>query len=718
MIRQFLTAASCIALSTAAYSQQTDDTNIAPESDIEEVIVTGTVSTFGATKSNTPIVETARSISVITSDQFQKWGALTLDDTLNYSAGVVGDTFGFSTRGDFPAVRGLQVPEFLDNIQVLFGFYNNARSDIYTLEQVEVLRGPASVLYGQGSPGGILNTVSKRASQANQTKQLVAEYGTFDRAQISADLGFSLSENVSARLVSIYREADTQVDFVQDDAFVVMPSLTYEDENTILTALVNYTDRESDTAHQFLPLSVTACGSNDVTISEANVCAFASGNEADPSVYAGHPDFNRYDTESLSVTVFAVQELFEGVTAEATARYRDNEADYSQSWASFLGDGNPRTLPDGTAVARSWYDAPAGSEQFAVDARLRAQFETGDIRHEVLAGFNYQDVSTELNAAFIYAQPTVFNFFNPTYPSSEVPSAASFDAVRALTETDTETLGFYLNDQIELGNLIMNAGIRYDEVTSETAAGTQKDDAVSFSFGALYQTSIGLNPYISYAESFQPVIGVDGITGDALDPQRGKQWEAGVKYQPDGSGTYISLAVFDIDQTNLPTPSDLPNAVTQQEGSASIQGLEAEAHIVMGDWYADLAFSLLDTEDPDGIRFASVPESQGSVWIGWEPSDSDLEGLRIGAGARIAGGNESSGTAFLAANSFAPSPVLVETDGYVVFDALVGYDFGDVVLTVNARNLFNTEYYGTCLSRGDCFPGEQRTVMARLAYAF
>lgn len=684
--------------------------------DIEEIKVVGEVARFGATKSDIPIVETARSVSVIKADRFLEKGALTLDDALNYTAGVVGDSFGYSTRGDFAYVRGLDVPEYLDNVQVLFGYYNNSRSDIYTLEQVEVLKGPASVLYGQGSPGGILNTISKKASQENLEKEIVADYGTFDRKQIAADLGFALSDTVSARLVALYRDADTQVDFVTDDALVLMPSVTYEDDNSSYTLLVNYTDRKSDTAHQFLPLSVTACGSDKVTISEASVCAFASGEEVDRSLYVGDPAFNRYDTKSLSVTGFVVQELSDTLSLEATARYRDNEADYHQSWIAFLGAGNPRVYPDGTAGARSWYDSDAGSDQFAVDARLRGNFETGAITHEILFGGSYQDVSTYARTAYLYALPTSFNLFTPDYSGAEIPDQSTFEAARGNNETTTETFGFYLNDQVEVGDLVLNAGIRYDEVESYNGVVTQKDDAISVSFGGLYKSAIGLNPYVSYAESFQAVVGADDITGESLKPQEGKQWEIGLKYHPEGSRSYISAAVFDIEQSNLPNPAALPNAVTQQEGIAKIQGLEFELYSVVGDFVVEGSFSILDTEDADGFTFPTLPEEQAAAWVTWHPSA--LEGFRLGGGIRYASGNEDNGTAYLAANGYAPTAIKVETDGYTVVDALIGYELEKIAFSLNVRNLFDVEYYGTCLTRGDCFPGEGRSVMGRVSYNF
>ena len=318
-LRFFLLSLSS-ALAMNSYAQSATNTN----NQIEETVVIGKPSTFGATKSEIPIMETPRSLVVITADEFLDRGSLSLSNTLNYTAGVTGNAFGYATRGDFTEIRGLDAPEYQDNLQVLFGFYNNSRADIYTLEQVEVLKGPASVLYGQAAPGGIVSTLSKVAGADYLDKEIVLTAGTHDRLQASVNTGFDLTGDgrFTARFVGVFRESDTQVDFVQDNATVLAPSLTYETDRTTLTALINYTDRESDTSAQFLPLAATACNDGNVTISEANVCANAPSEAVANSVYVGDPNFNKYDTESTTYSLFAVHQIFDFLSFEGTARYR------------------------------------------------------------------------------------------------------------------------------------------------------------------------------------------------------------------------------------------------------------------------------------------------------------------------------------------------------------------------------------------------------------
>lgn len=606
------------------------------------------------------------------------------------------------------------------------------------LEQVEVLKGPASVLYGMGSPGGIVNAISKHAGSDHLEREVKLSAGTFNRREVATDLGFDLSGDgsLTTRVVALYRDSDTQVNFVNDDSVVVAPSITFENDKTRLTALLNYSDREGDTAHQFAPLVVSGCASDQVTVSNPALCAGASGEEVDASFYAGDPNFNRYDSESLSLTLFGEQILDDIFSVEGTVRYRDSEADYRQALIA-PQVGNPSTLPDGTALGRVWYDRPAKSDQLAMDVRLRANFDTGAATHDVMIGINYQEVNTQINgASLLYPSvaaaaqilpigfPSTFNAYAPIYDGSEIPLDAFFDGVRELTLVELQTQAFYINDQVEFGNLIVNAGIRYDDIDNSDGAKTQKDNATTYSVGALYKTKMGLYPYVSYAESFNPVFGdssfipAGSITGDPLIPEEGEQTEVGVKYQPPGVHAYVTVSYFDLEQINLPDPLAFPGTPPTQEGEVNINGVEVEGMAVMGDFQLMASFSLLDTENQFGADVNYVPEKQAAIWLSWAPSSGQLSKLRIGGGARYASENETNATVYLLPNPF---PGIIEnatTKGYTVMDAQVAYEFEGVDLALNARNLFDREYYGTCDVNGGCFRGEARTVVGSMTIKF
>ncbi|WP_341939478.1 TonB-dependent siderophore receptor [Marinimicrobium sp. C2-29] len=677
---------------------------------IEEMHVSGQVSRYSALKSDTPIMETARSVSIETEFDIIEKGALALDDTFTYSSGVTGKTFGYATRGDWLKVRGLDVPLYQDSLQSLFGNYNNTRPDVYTLEQVEILKGPASVLYGQGSPGGIVNIVSK-LPKAEAAHEIVAEVGNFERKQLAFDSTGQIGGNDEwlYRVVGVHRDSDTQVDFVEDNTTVIAPSVTWRpNADTNLTLLVNHTETESDTGAQFLPLQGT-------------LNPAPNGEFIENSTYTGEPEYNRYNTETTSVTFLADHQINNVWSLEVTSRYSDAEADYQQAWTSFIGGDRYVYNDDGSLyedglVPRTFYRNDATSEQAAIDTRLRAQFSTGALYHEVLIGAQYQDVT--LGGAGYYAFALGYdaasqgpdddfgdaywlNVFDPVY--GNVPPTDYLNGLYSVNpETRTRDLGFYINDQISIGNWRVTAGLRVDDTETDTGTASQQDDALSGALGVLYQFDNGLSPYASYAESFEPVIGDDG-RGNTLDPQEGEQVEVGVKYQPRSLPAMVTLAYFDITQSNLSDPSSLAGEFQQQRGEATVDGVELEAVATLGDVSVELNASRLNTESAEGFHLASVPQDQASTWITWRPVG--FQGFKLGGGLRYMG--ESWG-----------GRDEIRTPSYTLGDLMIGYEAGRWDFTLNARNVADKEFQATCLSRGDCFPGEARNVVGRVRYQF
>ncbi|MEM6302785.1 MAG: TonB-dependent siderophore receptor [Pseudomonadota bacterium] len=715
--RKVLVATIAVASSTVTVdgvAQETPDpTGSAGASEIEEVLVTGTLSPFGAIKTDTPITELARSISIETQQDLLNKGALNLNDAYVYSAGVTGEQFGFSTRADTLAVRGLSVPEYRDSLQALFGNFNNARPDIYTIEQVEILKGPASVLYGQGTPGGLVNVVSKRA-QADLPSEIVVEAGNFNRGQLAADLNGSINDQLHFRVVGVYRDTNTQVDQVFEESLTLAPSVTWTPgEDTTLTLLGNLRRSDSDTASQFHPI--------DGTLRPA-----PNGEQIPFDAYLGEPSFNRFDTDSDSVTLLLEHDFNEVWSVESTARWMEGSSDYAQAWQSFsiLGGDRYARNPDGTLYEdgnspRSWFFTDRSSDQIAFDTRFRAKFSTGPVDHQLLMGLQYQDVETDEAGGFIYALgldilangpnagvgDTFWNNpLNPV-PTGLVPDQALFDAVTQVQPTEvTKDLGIYVNNQFTWGNWHLTAGVRFDEAESEAGASEQDDDATSLAFGLLYETAFGLSPYISYAESFEPVVGLDQVTQRQLKPQEGEQVEFGIKYQSEDGRIFVTLARYDIEISNLANPNALPNANSQQEGVSEIDGVELEALFKFAQWSLELNANTIDMTDPNGFQFASVPEEQASVWAMWQPTGV-LNGFRSGVGVRYVGASQNGADS-------------LETPSYTVGDLLIGYGRNRWDFALNVRNLADKEFESTCLARGDCFFGDARTIVGRATYRF
>ena len=678
---------------------------------LEEVNIYGKLSRYSALKSETPIMETARHISIISKQKMIDGGALALDYSYTYTAGVIGETYGYATRGDWVKVRGLNVPQYQDSLQSLFGNYNNTRPNIYTLEQVEILKGPASVLYGQGSPGGLINVVSKRP-QAESAHELVADYGNFNYTQLALDSTGTIfsSGDWLYRFVGVYEDSDTQVDHVGEDNIVVAPSLTWRpSDSTEATLMLNYTSTKSDTAAQFLPVVGT--------LERA-----PNGKRIDSSSYFGDTNFNKYDASTVAVTLLASHRFNDIWSMELTSRYTDAKADYKQAWPSFIGgdryvyNADGSLYKDGT-VPRTFYRSDATSKQAAVDARLRADFDTGPLTHNVLMGTQYQDVTTgdagynayALGYAFELGAPTTplgdeywINLFDPVYgsfPPSELLNAL----YEKHPDTTVDDLGVNVSDFMSYGNWHMTLGARWDQTKTDAGSSSQEDDEISTSAGLLYQFANGFAPYVNYAESFEPVIGDNG-NGQPLKPQKGEQAEIVIKYQPDSFPAMVTLAWFDLKQSNLPDPQSRPGEFEQQSGDTKIKGLEFEGVAQLGAFRVELNLSKLDTRTQDGYRLASVPEKQASSWVSWRPEGS-LQGLKAGVGVRYVGASWG-GTD------------QIKTPSYTLGDMMLGWEQEHWDIALNVRNVTDKDYYATCLARGDCFVGDRRTVVGRVSYRF
>jgi len=669
---------------------------------LDKAVVRGELSSFGATKSSVPVVETARSVSVETSEQFEEKGALNLSQATSYMAGVTAETYGFATRGDAIHARGLSLPRYRDSIQELFGSYNTTRAEVYTLEQVEVLKGPVSVLYGQGTPGGIVNYVSK-TPKAESSTEIVDEMGSNKRKQLAIDSTGKLgSDKWLYRMVALKRDSDTQVDYVEDNTLVLMPSVSYVPSATSrYTLIAMHQNTDSDTGAQFVPV-------------EGTLKPLKDGTYLDQDVYTGEPGWNKYDTRSNQLTALVEQQLTTNLALEATALWREGSADYNQAWPVFTGAGNSRYLNDilgtdtftDTTVARTFYKADNEFQLYALDVRLLADFDTGALRHQILVGAQKQSVTTDNDTARSDGGVSSGNFDyvldlkNPKYTGA--PDDSMFTYVDG-PEQKIDSTGLYVSDQISYENWRFTAGLRYDEVDNDTGSDKQSDDALSASAGVLYTFSNGLAPYISYSESFETVVGTDA-NGKQLEPREATQYEAGLKFEPNGFPGLFTLSYFDIEITNLPNPNGIPGTSSQQQGVAKIDGVELEGKTNVGDFYIQGALSTLHTEDQNGYQYAAEPDRNASLWVTWKPAGK----FRMGGGVRYVGESVSE-----------TATVKYVTPDYTLVDMMLGYEATEQLdLALNVRNLGDEEYLTSCLARGDCFPGVRRTVNARVTYNF
>ncbi|MGE4475321.1 MAG: TonB-dependent siderophore receptor [Stutzerimonas sp.] len=643
-----------------------------------------------ATKTDTPIIETPQSISVITADRIRDQGSLTIQDSLRYVSGMRGEAYGFDSRGDFSLVRGVSPTIFLDGLQQSVGSYTNTRTDPFTLERVEVIKGPSSMLYGQSSVGGLLNLVSKRP-QAERRNELQLQYGSFDRKQIAFDSTGPLDDDGTLlyRVVAIGRDSQTQVDHTQDNRLVFMPSLTWRpNEQFEWTLMANVQKDDGGTTSGFLPHRGTVLS--------------APYGEIGSERFVSEPGFDEYDTEQKALTSQMSWRVDDTWTLRQNLRWQKSKVSYQTmyGWPPVLG-------ADDRTVNRVWSVSKPEVTIWTADHQAESRFDTGPLQHTALVGVDYRHAVTDSRSARGVATP--LDLYDPVYGTFD-PSGITLSDVpqqRAVQK------GLYVQDQVRLDRWLMTLGLRKDWAETRVEDGNrQKDDAVTGRVGLTYMFDNGVAPYISYSESFTPIIGLNTITQQSYKPLEGEQWELGIKYQPVGSNTLLTAAVFDLREKNRQMPDPANPLSTIQAGEARVKGLELEGLVeVDPNWDLIATYSYLDSEvakgppAQQGKRIASVPEHMASLWSQHRFSVAGISGFSAGAGVRYVGASWD-GTDSL------------KTPSTTLFDAMLGYAYQDWSFTLTATNLEDETYYTTCLSRGDCFTGNRRTVVATASYSF
>jgi iron complex outermembrane receptor protein len=650
-----------------------------------------------ATKTDTPLIETPQSISVIPAERLQLQGAQTIRQTLNYTAGLV--SVSFDSRGDSVTSRGGSPTALVDGLQYNFGFYNTTRLDPFMLERVEVLRGPSSVLYGQGSVGGVVNYATKKPL-AQRRREVQVQVGSHDRRQVNLDLNEVLDDagRWRLRVVAIGRDSGSQVDHVPDDRKALMPSLTWApDADTSLTLSALRQQDESGSLIGFFPWQGTLLPSQYGQIPTGT--------------FTGEPGWDAYDTDQTSFGWQFSHHFNDSLVLRHNARKSRSEVDYRSAYTGFTAipsrgrPARPVFNADNRTIERDLIQQANALDTLVFDTQLEAQFATGRWQHTFLAGFDVQRAETR--QATGRGTAAALDVYNPVYGSFTPPATLAHQPTGLLHQK-----GFYVQEQARFdGRWVGVLGWRRDHAENDIEgrpASRTDDQASTKRVGLLYLGDGGFSPYVSYAESFLPLGGVDAYNAP-FKPQRGKQWEAGVKWQPAAAVT-ASLALYQLRDRNRKTTDPANPQNSLQLGEVKVRGAELEtAGSVRGGWdwtaaytYTDARVSRSNGADL-GKRVSGIPKHNASAWLSRGFSVGGVAGFTAGAGVRHLG------TSWDGTDS-------LETPAVTLVDALLAWENGPWRFALNAVNLADKVQITTCLARGDCFYGQRRTMMLTARY--
>lgn len=692
-----------------------------------QIVVTGArEESSTATKTDTPIIETPQPITIIDDELYLAQGAVSVSDTLNYVSGVTANPYGPDSRTDGAFVRGINALQFRDGMRDVFSYYATIRADPYNFDQVELVRGPASVLFGQGALGGIINLVSKRP-EFETSGEVSVRYGSYDRKEALADLTGPLTDNVAARIVARVRDSGTQTDFVPDDRVLVSPSLTFQPSpDTDFTLIGLYQEDDGGSTAQFLPLVGTILPNPNGRLPN--------------DLFIGKPGWDRYDGRLLQGTALFEHRFGDVAQLNLKARYIDSDVTYLTHYPnSYCNPANPYVLldpatgqppvdADGNTIIDPATGCPfadpdqrtiglysdgtrARMEIFSTDNNVQFNFNTGaNIEHVVLAGVDFSFNRVRKIGGFGMEYIDIYDIdydalsdFGGGLPQPSRPSE----------DVKQDQIGVYLQDQIRFFDRVsLVLGARRDWTSSRSFNNARQEDAATtFRAGLIAEIVPGVSPFVSYTESFEPIAGT-ASNGNPFVPKQGHQYEAGIKFHPTDAilmtftGYHIKETNRPIDDPSTPDPFD-----QMQAGSLTSKGVEFEANATLpGDLNLIANLSYNEAEiDGTNQQLDNVPKFNASLWTTKQFALSDEASLLLGGGVRHVGKNRSYGPAF---------PDGLVTPAFTLVDAFAEVSWNRWSLAINAANLFDKRYYSACLARGDCFMGSERNVFGTVSYRF
>ncbi|HDM8164359.1 TPA: TonB-dependent siderophore receptor [Vibrio harveyi] len=679
---------------------------------LETMTVLGETYRNTATKTSLEPEETPQAITIITKDEMDLRGVSTVSEALRYSSGVNTELRGGAvTRLDLFNIRGfINYTNFYDGLPLLFNGWNlQPQIDAAAVEQVEVFKGPTSVLYGNIPPGGMVNIIAK-TPQSEPANTVSVSTGTNSLKEVNFDTTGQIGDsNVNYRIVGMAKQRDGQAETSEDERYLIAPSFDWQaTDKTLVNVNVYYQNDPSAGIYTTVPAAGSVLDNPLGSLS--------------PDTYLGDRNWNTYEREVLMIGYKILHDFNNNWQFLQNARYMTADSYQENTYNSPLA-------ADNRTVGRNAYLTDEDSTSFVIDNQLSGYVAHGNFEHNLLLGLDYQYLDSDVKYKDTLGYSLTQDIFNPNH--NQIDRDALKFAYQQALDIKTKQLGVYFQDQLRYNNLVMIAGLRWDKYESDTNTvsdylGTVTpskekldENNVSFRVGALYELDFGLSPYLTYSESFEPIAGADA-SGKAFDPSTGHQWELGFKYAPLGGDVSGNLALFHITKKNaILTDPNNPYAPQYQAGEVVSQGAELEAKwqatpqadLTLNYTYINMEIKEDSYYHQEGKTPVWVPEQTASLWANYY-YEGTLTGLRTSAGVRYVGKTEMD-----AQNSD-------QVPDYTLVDLAASYDLSaasqsldGASVTLSASNIFDEEYY-SCYDKNNCWFGAERSIEAKLEYKF
>lgn len=658
-------------------------------------------STRTGSKAATDLNEIPQSVSVVGREQIDDQSPQKIDEALRYVAGVNASTFGTDSDTDWLFIRGFQADQtgvFLDGLSLFQTGFGTFLVDPFFLERIEVIKGPSSALYGGANPGGFVNFVSKRPTD-EPLRYVETGINSFGNGYLGLDFGDKLgdSDAMNYRLTGKISGGGWETDKADDFRGTIAPSFTWQpDEDTSLTILSSYQNIDlTHTSTGFLPYEGTVVDRPGV-------------GRIPRDLFYGDENLDVYERQQAMIGYEFEHTFDSNWTVRQNLRYASvslkEDALYANGW----------TVDNKLARYRFAHDTDVGI--FTVDNQLEGEFSTGALDHNLLVGLDYRHYALDHTQAVGFGSLDL----DPLNPVYGVPLPA-LGAPYLDQDLKRDQLGIYAQDQIKFGDgWIATFNGRYDFVSTDVknhvpgSISTDKDEGeFTWRAGLAYEFTNGVTPYVSYSTSFNPTT-TTAENGSLLPSETAKQFEAGVKYQPDFIDALITAAYFDITRENVAstiTVGGIPQ--TSAIGEVQARGFETSIQANVANGLKIIgAFTYIDMEvtkatggvfdgTPAGNTPIQVPDFTASLWADYAFQNDTLQGVSVAAGIRHIG------------RSWADRANTLQVPSATLVDAAIRYEKDNWGVALNVSNLFDRDYVATCQGLGACGYGAGRTFMLK-----
>lgn len=632
----------------------------------------------------TSLLDTPASVSVITQKEIEQRSASSTEEVLQYTPGVITDYYGTDDRNDYFQIRGFQATTYRDGLTL--GSMRGVREEPFAYERIEVLRGANSTLFGPADPGGSVNFVSKQP-RFERIRQGYVTYGSFDHKEAGVDVGDALngSDTLAFRLTGKMQDSEREYDHSQDDNGLIMGGLTWEPTAfTSATLIVDHLRQDGT----------------------PNSGGYPKDREYDRDAFFGEPSYNFHDVERTNISGSFSHDFDNGFTLRSNLRHSDLSDGYGYV---YINDVAGRTGP---LVDRGYLGSDGEAEQLNGNLMLQYDGRFENIDSSSIVGVEYLDAHSE--------NVSVYGSADPIDISRPVYRGVSPAIVYQDKDQDSTIKSLFLQQNLSFyERVILTLGMRHDSMdVSETdhLSGTRSSDRFSensFRGALTYIVNDEVSAYVSMVESVSPP--EVGVT-----PERGSQYEVGVKYSPVAVNALFSAAIYELTQDDVATAVVQPNGAIEQQtvGEQQVRGLDLEAKAELTENLSVIGgYSYMETEvlrgalnvwgvgvvSIEGNEFVSAPKHSASLWSYYSVPGTNVS---VGLGARYVGSYH-----------FSNFNNTGESEATTLFDAAFNYQIAkDTDLAVNVSNLLDEQHVVGSGTADYYNPGRELT--AKLSYSW